>query len=71
MLFDAKTLKVIKTYETGRPVNCAVISPIKEHIILAGGESSEVVTTSKMDSAQFKIRFFHQVLLLLATLQPC
>jgi len=63
-LFDAKTLKVLKTYETGRPVNCAVISPIQEHIIMGGGEASELVTTSKLDSSQFKIRFFHQVRLM-------
>jgi translation initiation factor 3 subunit I len=60
-LFDTKTLKVLKTYETGRPVNTANISPIKEHVIIGGGQSAEAVTTQKLDSSQFKVRFFHKI----------
>jgi len=60
-LFDTKTLKVIKNYDTGRPVNAAAISPIKDHVILGGGQSAESVTTHKMDSSQFKVRFFHKI----------
>lgn len=60
-LFDFKTLKHLKTYETGRPINCAVISPIKDHILLAGGEGAETVTTTKLDTSQFRVRFFDKV----------
>lgn len=60
-LLDAKTLDVLKVYETGRPVNCAVISPLKPHILLGGGEASETVTTTKADTRQFSTRFFHKV----------
>jgi len=60
-LYDTKTLKALKTYETGRPVNCASISPIKEHVIIGGGQAAESVTTQKMDSSQFKVRFFHKI----------
>lgn len=60
-LFDFKTLKNLKTYETGRPINCAVISPIKDHILLAGGEGAETVTTTKLDTSQFRVRFFDKV----------
>jgi len=60
-LFDTKTLKPLKNYETGRPVNAASISPIKEHVIIGGGQSAESVTTGKMDSSQFKVRFFHKI----------
>jgi len=60
-LYDAKTLNVLKTYETGRPVNAASISPLKEHVIVGGGQSAEAVTTSRMDSSQFKVRFFHKI----------
>jgi len=60
-LYDGKTLKVLKTYDTGRPVNAASISPLKEHIIVGGGQSAEAVTTSRMDSSQFKVRFFHKI----------
>jgi translation initiation factor 3 subunit I len=60
-LFDTKTLKPLKNYDTGRPVNAASISPIKEHVIIGGGQSAESVTTGRMDSSQFKVRFFHKI----------
>lgn len=60
-LIEYKSLEVIKTYETGRPVNCAVLSPIKKHVLLGGGESAETVTTSRLDTRQFRARFFHSV----------
>jgi len=60
-LFDTKTLTVLKSYDTGRPVNAASISPIKEHVIIGGGQSAESVTTGKQDSSQFKVRFFHKI----------
>jgi translation initiation factor 3 subunit I len=60
-LIDAKTLKVLKTYDTGRPVNAASVSPLKDHVILGGGQSAESVTTTRVDSSQFKVRFFHKI----------
>jgi len=60
-LFDARTLHVLKTFDTGRPINCAVMSPIKDHVIIAGGEEAQNVTTTRLDSSQFKVRFFHKV----------
>lgn len=61
LLVDAKNLQVLKSYQTGRPVNCAVISPLKHHILLGGGESAETVTTTKLDTQQFRTRFFHSI----------
>jgi len=60
-LFDTKALAVLKSYDTGRPVNAAAISPIKEHVIIGGGQSAESVTTGKQDTSQFKVRFFHKI----------
>jgi len=60
-LFDTKTLDVLKSYDTGRPVNAASISPIKEHVIIGGGQAAESVTTGKTDASQFKVRFFHKI----------
>ncbi|KAF2069870.1 hypothetical protein CYY_008810 [Polysphondylium violaceum] len=60
-LYNTKTLENIKTFETGRPVNAAGVSPIKPHIILGGGQSAGSVTTSKVDASQFKVRFYHIV----------
>merc|ERR1712070_1345803 len=38
-LYDAVNLKHLKTYTTDRPVNDAVISETKDHILLGGGQS--------------------------------
>ncbi|XP_049848382.1 uncharacterized protein LOC126314449 [Schistocerca gregaria] len=60
-LLNANTLEVVKTYEAGRSVNCAVISPTKNHVLLGGGEGTENVTTSNLDTRQFRTRFFHKI----------
>jgi len=60
-LFDAKTFKLLKSYHVGRPVNSASISPIKEEIIVGGGQSAESVTTTGIDKNQFKVRFYHLI----------
>jgi len=60
-LFDADTFQLLKTYYTGRPINSASISPIKEEIIVGGGQSAESVTTTRVDNTQFRVRFFHMI----------
>jgi len=60
-LYDTRTLEHLKTYDTGKPVNAAVISPIKDHILLGGGQSASEVTTTRVDASQFRLRFFHKV----------
>ncbi|KAJ3050112.1 Eukaryotic translation initiation factor 3 subunit I, partial [Rhizoclosmatium hyalinum] len=37
-LTDSKTLKVMKRFVTERPVNSAILSPIRPHVILGGGQ---------------------------------
>jgi translation initiation factor 3 subunit I len=60
-LFDASTYQHLKTYNTGRPINTVSISPLKEEVIVAGGQSADTVTTTRVDSAQFRTRFFHLI----------
>jgi len=60
-LFDADTYALLKTYNVGRPINTVSISPIKDEVIVAGGQSAESVTTTRVDSAQFRVRFFHLI----------
>ncbi len=45
---------------TERPVNSAAISPIRDHIILGGGEEAMAVTTS-MFSGGFEAKFYHMI----------
>jgi len=58
---DPRSLEIIKTYETGRPINAAAMSPLMDHVILGGGESAEDVTQSELTAAQFKVRFFDSI----------
>jgi len=62
-LYDAKTFKLIKTYSVGRPINCSSISPDEDYeiIICGGGQSAESVTTTRVDSSQFRVRFYHTI----------
>jgi len=60
-LLDIRTLAVVKTYETGRPLNAASISPLMDHVIVGGGERAEDVTVSELTSAQFKVRFYDSI----------
>jgi len=60
-LYDSSTYKLLKTYHTGRPINAASISPLREEVILGGGQSADTVTTSRVDKNQFNVRFFHLI----------
>ncbi|XP_072045225.1 eukaryotic translation initiation factor 3 subunit I-like [Amphiura filiformis] len=60
-LFDAETLELLKTYKTERPVNSATISPIRDHVILGGGQEAMDVTTTSTRIGKFDARFFHLV----------
>jgi translation initiation factor 3 subunit I len=60
-LFDAVDLKHLYTYKTDRPVNDAVISPDKDHILLGGGQEAMSVTTTAGRVGKFETRFFHLV----------
>ena len=60
-LLDVKTLNVLKTYETDRPVNSASISPLKDHVVLGGGQEAMSVTTTSGRVGKFEARFFQLV----------
>eukprot|EP00525_Craspedostauros_australis_P010388 CAMPEP_0198134228 /NCGR_PEP_ID=MMETSP1442-20131203/59971_1 /TAXON_ID= /ORGANISM="Craspedostauros australis, Strain CCMP3328" /LENGTH=396 /DNA_ID=CAMNT_0043795369 /DNA_START=39 /DNA_END=1230 /DNA_ORIENTATION=+ len=60
-LYDAVNLKHLKTYKTDRPVNDAVISEHKDHILLGGGQEAMSVTTTSGKVGKFETRFFHLV----------
>jgi len=60
-MYDTRSLKVLKTYATGRPCNAVCFNAHTNHVILGGGQAAENVTTTRIDSAQFRIRFFHGI----------
>lgn len=60
-LFDSETLERIKTYQSDRPVNSASISPLREHIVLGGGQEAMEVTTTAQQSGKFEAQFYHMI----------
>jgi translation initiation factor 3 subunit I len=60
-LYDPVDLKHLKHYKTDRPVNDAVISEQKDHILLGGGQEAMSVTTTSGKVGKFETRFFHMV----------
>lgn len=60
-LFDIETLDRIKTYQSDRPVNSASISPLREHIVLGGGQEAMEVTTTAQQSGKFEAQFYHMI----------
>lgn len=48
-------------FKVERPVNSAAFSPIREHIILGGGQEAMEVTTSAVKAGKFEARLFHLV----------
>jgi len=60
-LWDTKTLQVLKTYVSDRPLNAAAISPIKEHVIVGGGQEAMNVTVTSSKAGHFEVDFFQMV----------
>lgn len=60
-LLDTTSLEVLKTFETDRPVNGCAISPLKEHVMIGGGQDAMSVTTTNTRSGKFESRLFHMI----------
>lgn len=59
-LLDMRNLNVVQTYKADIPINDAHVSPIGDHVLLAGGtEAVDVTTTGGSD--KFGVRFHHKV----------
>jgi translation initiation factor 3 subunit I len=60
-LYDSKTFKLLKTFESAKPVNSAAISPILDHVLLGGGQKAHGVTTSAVESGGFEARIYDMI----------
>ncbi|GAY51781.1 hypothetical protein CUMW_136850 [Citrus unshiu] len=61
-LWDARTLELIKTYVTERPVNAVTMSPLLDHVVLGGGQDASAVTTTDHRAGKFEAKFFDKIL---------
>ncbi|SCV05072.1 LANO_0G17854g1_1 [Lachancea nothofagi CBS 11611] len=60
-LVDIETLEVLKTYETDCPLNSACITPLKQFVILGGGQDAKDVTTTSSREGKFEARLYHKI----------
>ncbi|XP_024031519.1 eukaryotic translation initiation factor 3 subunit I [Morus notabilis] len=61
-LWDTRTLTLIKTYTTERPVNAVAMSPLLDHVVLGGGQDASSVTTTDHRAGKFEAKFFDKIL---------
>ncbi|KAL3641119.1 Eukaryotic translation initiation factor 3 subunit I [Castilleja foliolosa] len=61
-LWDSRTLKLIKTYATERPVNAVAMSPLLDHVVLGGGQDASSVTTTDHRAGKFEAKFYDKIL---------
>ena len=61
-LWDVAVMTVLKTYTADVPLNSAALSPLKEHVIVGGGQEAMSVTTTAVSAGKFETRFHHLVL---------
>ncbi|AOA61275.1 Translation initiation factor 3 subunit i [Komagataella phaffii CBS 7435] len=61
VLVDVLEFKLLKQYQAKAPVNSAVITPVKDYIILGGGQDAKDVTTTKSADGKFESKIFHKI----------
>lgn len=61
-LYEVRDLeKCIKEYKTDRPINSCSISPIKDHVLLGGGQDAADVTTTSSSQGKMDVRIMHSI----------
>jgi translation initiation factor 3 subunit I len=53
-LWDTRSLTLLKTFDTGRSINCCSISPLVDHVLVAGGQEAVDVALTRVDPAQVR-----------------
>merc|ERR1712232_796543 len=60
-LIDSESFQIIKDFNTERRLNSADISPLLEHVLVAGGQDTAEVTNTAARAGKFESLFFHKV----------
>ncbi|CAR25790.1 hypothetical protein ZYGR_0A03590 [Zygosaccharomyces rouxii] len=60
-IVDVDQLQVLKKYEADCPLNSACITPLKDFVILGGGQAARDVTTTAAREGKFEARFYHKI----------
>lgn len=60
-LFSSDTLEELHTYYDRAPLNSAAITPVKDFVILGGGQDAGSVTTTGSQEGDFMSKVYHKV----------
>ncbi|EDO18471.1 hypothetical protein Kpol_1032p65 [Vanderwaltozyma polyspora DSM 70294] len=60
-ILDVESMEQLKSYEADCPLNSACITPLKEFVILGGGQAARDVTTTSAREGKFEARFYHKI----------
>lgn len=60
-LIDIESFKILKEYISESPINAALITPVKDFIILGGGQDARNVTTTAGGEGKFDAKIFHKI----------
>ncbi|EDK43341.1 translation initiation factor eIF3 subunit [Lodderomyces elongisporus] len=61
VLTDVDTFEILKVYKADAPMNTAAITPLKDFVILGGGQEARNVTTTAESQGKFEARFYHKI----------
>lgn len=60
-LVTVDDLEVLHTYSTETPMNSAAITPIKDFVVMGGGQDAKDVTLTSSREGKFESRFHHKL----------
>lgn len=60
-VFDTAELELVQQFKTERPVNSAAPSPLKQHVVMGGGQDAMEVTTTSAKVGKFDAAFYHLI----------
>jgi translation initiation factor 3 subunit I len=61
-MFEVETLTRLKVFYSDKPLNCAIIHPRMNLVLVAGGQAAIDVTTTTHGKGKFEIQFFHIIM---------
>ena len=60
-LIATDDLQSLHTYVADTPLNSAALTPVKDFVILGGGQAAMDVTTTSARQGKFEARFYHKI----------
>lgn len=60
-ILDVDSMEIRKRYASETPVNAAAITPVKDFVIMGGGQDARDVTTTSLAEGKFDAMIFHKV----------